>query len=107
MYLDSESGRREKKEQVSEAIVNKEGESKFETDFRHRPQTKENGPRGNELEKGNGNRGTEVVVTARGVEDSLRHGKPRLHKGKLVQENLQISLAPTRSLFENFRQLVR
>ena len=72
-YLNSESGRWEKKEQVSKAIINKERKGEFQTDFWDRPETKENGPTGDKLEKGDGNWGAEIVITAGRVKNSLWH----------------------------------
>ena len=106
-YLDCESRRGKEQQQVAQAVVDEEGKGELETNFRHWPETKENGPRWDELEKGNRNRGAKVVVTTRGVKNPLRHCQPRLHKRKFVQENLQVSFAPSGALFENFGKFVR
>lgn len=105
--LDSEAWWREEKEHVSEAVVDKESNGELQGDTGHRPETEENGPGRNQLEEGNRNRGAEVVVSTRGVKDSLGHGETRLHKRKLVQENLQVTLAPSRTLLEDFDNFVR
>jgi len=105
--LDSEAWWREQKQHVSEAVVDEESDGELQRDTRHGPKTEENGPRRNQLEEGNRNRGAEVVVSARRVKDSLRHGQTRLHKRELVQENLQVTLAPSRTLLEDFDNFVR
>jgi len=105
--LDSETWWREQKQHVSEAVVDEESDGELQGDTRHRPKTEENSPRRNQLEEGNRNRGAEIVVSARRVKDSLGHGQTRLHKRELVQENLQVALAPSRTLLEDFDNFVR
>lgn len=107
IYLDSEAWWREQQQHVSEAVIDEESDGELQGDTGHGPETEENGPGRNKLEEGNRNRGAEIVVSTRRVEYSLGHGETRLHKRELVQENLQVTLAPSRTLFEDFDNFVR